>query len=69
MIYWGSEYIKHLASKNIEELEEKLEELKLQDYINSCSDDFYYSNGGQAAMNKKIAEVNEQIKLLKELMI
>ena len=68
-MYWGSEYIKYLTSKNIEELEAKLEELKFQNYINSCSDDFYYTNGGQAAMDKKITEVNEQLKLMKEFLI
>jgi hypothetical protein len=48
----------------LEDLKAEKRALELQDFINSCSDDFYYSNGGKAAMDREIAKVQAAIAAL-----
>jgi hypothetical protein len=50
----------------LEELESLLTDLIEQDYIDSMSDDLYYTNGRRAAAKRRIAEVEMEIQQIKQ---
>ena len=53
-----------MPTTELAQLEADLEHLERQHYCNAMSDDFYYSNGGYAAMQRQIDAVKRQIREL-----
>ena len=49
----------------LEELQQKLENLKRKRFEIECSDDFAYTNGKISEINQEIWEINKQIEELK----
>lgn len=56
-----------LIEQSIKQIQDEISKMELQDYINSCSDNFYYTSGRKKVISTKIKQLKEEIECLKDM--